>query len=182
MGGNIEALENDDAGDFKIDLKYADPETGATWLMKACSYGAMKCAKALLEAGAEPNAEDSEGKVAMHYASKAYADDTTGDFKFEDIFEVLVKGGCVSLKDRQGRLPDVGEDAAAVVDKWAREGEIKGKPLQKERDEARKHERREASKAVFDKANDEYLSNLSACSINVCDTADTEGYKYGSRS
>ncbi|KAK3234440.1 hypothetical protein CYMTET_55311 [Cymbomonas tetramitiformis] len=63
MGGNIEALENDDAGDFKIDLKYADPETGATWLMKACSYGAMKCAKALLEAGAEPNAEDSEGKT-----------------------------------------------------------------------------------------------------------------------
>lgn len=55
---------------------------------------------------------------------------------------------------------------------------LQGKPELKDR----LAERKERGRAAFARAMDDHISNASACAITVCDSADTEGYKFGSRS
>lgn len=57
--------------------------------------------KLLLEAGADPNAVDSEGKGALHHLS-----DGSSDFEADKCLDLLVKHGAnVNIQDREGRTP-----------------------------------------------------------------------------
>lgn len=57
--------------------------------------------KLLLEAGADPNAVDSEGKGALHHLS-----DGSSDFGADKCLDLLVKHGAnVNIQDREGRTP-----------------------------------------------------------------------------
>ena len=151
-----------------------------TLLHAICRSGAIGCARLLLAKGAShcaPNADNAEGRTPLHLAADLYREDTTGSLAFEEIFEVLVNGGCGAVTDSKGKLPDVGDDATAMVTKPMEAALKNGRSLQKEIDQERKNRAR----AIFDEKLDEHISNQSACSIAVCDTVASEGYQFGSR-
>mmetsp|Transcript_16629 Transcript_16629/g.22924 ORF Transcript_16629/g.22924 Transcript_16629/m.22924 type:complete len:197 (+) Transcript_16629:155-745(+) len=140
-------------------LNYQEEETGHTPLHKACLTGKLEVAQALLAAGAEPNLDDANNQTCLHFAAKAYAEDTTGDFCFEDIIVALVEGGAISLTDRSKKLPDVGEDAATKVQSMMDVAERKGKAESKEREQQRKDRGMDA----FGDALNKHLTNASTC-------------------
>lgn len=167
------------AGASADQAKAVRSESGDTLLHAICKAGAIACAKALLAKPGfcDPNADNAEGRTPLHYAADLYRDDTTGSMAYEEIFEVLVELGCVAVTDTKGKLPDAGDDATFMVTKPMEKALKNGRPMQKEIDNARKARAR----AIFDEKLDEHLSNQSAASISVCDTAASEGYQYGSR-
>jgi hypothetical protein len=56
-----------------------------------------------------------------------------------------------------------------------------GKSARKDQEEKRRVKKKAKFDAILEGKLDEHISNASACAIAVCDTADTEGYKFGSR-
>ena len=107
----------------------------------ATEGGHLEVVKALLEAGANPNAEDIKGKTCLHVACKVYAEDETGDFVWEDLIEAIVKGGGVSIKDVDGKLPDPGEDAVMKVVGLIEKAFKDGKEARADADRARKEKK-----------------------------------------
>eukprot|EP00239_Pterosperma_sp_CCMP1384_P008591 CAMPEP_0197858548 /NCGR_PEP_ID=MMETSP1438-20131217/32412_1 /TAXON_ID=1461541 /ORGANISM="Pterosperma sp., Strain CCMP1384" /LENGTH=186 /DNA_ID=CAMNT_0043474741 /DNA_START=29 /DNA_END=589 /DNA_ORIENTATION=+ len=162
-----------------VNVNEPDPETGYFPLHKACKAGATKVIKVLCEKGADANSENaSTYETPLHLAAATYRDDPDGKIEFEDMIVDLVKYGCMAFPDRNGKMPDAGDDAVGIVAKAMEDAEKAGKPELKERQRLRK----EKGEAAFSKAMDDHLNNASACAIVVADSADTEGYKYGSRS
>jgi hypothetical protein len=93
----VEELVQDDGALYK-DLQ--EDETGHSGLHKACLKGQLEVVKVLLAAGSSPNLDDALLQTCLHVAAKAYAEDETGDFCFEDTFVELVKAGALAFQDR----------------------------------------------------------------------------------
>mmetsp|Transcript_31907 Transcript_31907/g.78938 ORF Transcript_31907/g.78938 Transcript_31907/m.78938 type:complete len:99 (-) Transcript_31907:331-627(-) len=93
----------------------------------------------------------------------------------------LVKGGAVCVTDEASRLPTPGDDAAMRVVGAVERAYANGKDARKEQDERRRKKKKDKFDAILDGKINEHLSNASACAINVCDSANTEGYSFGSR-
>mmetsp|Transcript_25352 Transcript_25352/g.83333 ORF Transcript_25352/g.83333 Transcript_25352/m.83333 type:complete len:203 (+) Transcript_25352:412-1020(+) len=153
-------------------------EDGLTGLFVACAAGALSAVKALLEAGANANFEQAGSwRTPLHAAADAYREDPNGKPELEDLVMVLVEGGSMAFPDKAGKLPNVGDDASGLVLGSIDKAERAGKPLLA----SRREERRLRGQHAFEEALNEHISNASACSVVVCDTAATDGYQYGSR-
>eukprot|EP00854_Cymbomonas_tetramitiformis_P010494 gene10494-12412_t len=150
-------------------LNYQDPETGRTALHHACLTGKIDVAKALLEAGCDPNIDDADLNTCLHIAAKTYADDTTGDMAIEDIIGVLVDGGAMSFKNRDKKLPDAGEDAATLVQTKLEAAERSGK----KEDSKRQADRKAKGMEAFGNAMVKHLTNASTC-VGVQGVANTD--------
>ena len=110
---------------------------------------AVDAAKLLLELGANPNAEDIKGRTCLHVACDAYREDETGDIALEDMIVALVDGGALSLECVQGKLPDPGDDAAGIVQKYLDRAFEAGAETRKNQKEARRAKRKEKMDAIF---------------------------------
>jgi ankyrin repeat protein len=82
--------------DSKVDLNQADRQA-RTLLMEVVLEKRTDLVKLLLEHGADPRLEDSEGSTALHFAAQAH---------LPEIVQVLVdKGAPVDAKDHLGNTP-----------------------------------------------------------------------------
>mmetsp|Transcript_10920 Transcript_10920/g.12849 ORF Transcript_10920/g.12849 Transcript_10920/m.12849 type:complete len:211 (-) Transcript_10920:283-915(-) len=153
-----ETLVGDGSKKIPFDKDWQQEETGHSALHKAALNGKLDVVKVLLEAGCDPNLDDANLQTCLHIAAKVYAEDTTGDFCFEDTIVALVEGGAMSLSDRDNNLPDVGEDAGTKVQTMIEEAEKKGK---KERS-AREKLRKEKGMNAFGNAMAKHLDNTAA--------------------
>ena len=97
--------------------------------------------------GADVNAEDRTAvcRTPLHYAADAYAGDTEGDPRFEEVLQVLVDAGAVSLADKKGNLPSVGDEADFVVQKLMERAEKGGEAARK----AQKERRMQAARDIM---------------------------------
>lgn len=181
--GDLDAVKSavDAAEDVATAVNAEDPETWLSPLHHAAKHGAVEVAKLLLDHGADPNLEDVSGRTCLHVACDAYAEDETGDFCWEDMIVDLVTGGAVAVNCEAGKLPSPGDDAAMRVASAIERALAAGKTARKEQEGRRRLKKKEKFDAIMEGKLDEHISNASACSIAVCDTADTEGYKFGSR-
>lgn len=99
-------------------------ESGGGLLHCACRNGSIGCARELLRRSdfIDPNADDASGRTPLHYAADLYRDDTTGNLAYEEIFQILVDGGCVAVTDASGKLPDVVRLCVPAAGKLSRRG------------------------------------------------------------
>ena len=103
------------------------------------------------------------------------------EVRWEDMIVELVAGGAVAVECEAGKLPMPGDDAATRVSSAYDTAYAEGKTARKEQAAKRKEKKKLKFDAIMEGKMNEHISNASACSIVVADTADTEGYKYGSR-
>ena len=189
----VRAIEGGDLDDLRDAVEgvpederpgVVNAEDSGTWhtpLHHCAKRNAVDAAKLLLELGANPNAEDIKGRTCLHVACDAYREDETGDIALEDMIVALVDGGALSLECVQGKLPDPGDDAAGIVQKYLDRAFEAGAETRKNQKEARRAKRKEKMDAIFAGKLAAHVANASACAITVMDSGDDDGYKFGSR-
>lgn len=91
---------------------------GATPLLVACSAVNISQAKALLAAGANPNARDAMGRTALHCAGRKHG--AKGQEKCLDVIRLLMAAGAdSSLVDNKGLTPAQAMAARGPIDALA---------------------------------------------------------------
>lgn len=117
----------------RIDVKGQDAD-GATLLMQAAKLNSVPTARLLLEAGADVNAIDKDGRAAVHFAAMqplmgsvhAGYPDTHGPRGGGEMVELLASAGAkLDVKDKEGRTPL----EIASMD-WPRQGRWTGHVLE----------------------------------------------------
>ncbi|XP_010507312.1 PREDICTED: ankyrin repeat domain-containing protein 2B-like [Camelina sativa] len=101
MGNVHKTATSSDVEGLKTALATANKDEedseGRTGLHLACSYGKVKCAKVLLEAGANLNAVDKNKNTPLHYAGNC------GRKKCVSL--LLKKGSAETLQNKDGKNP-----------------------------------------------------------------------------
>mmetsp|Transcript_2629 Transcript_2629/g.2938 ORF Transcript_2629/g.2938 Transcript_2629/m.2938 type:complete len:194 (-) Transcript_2629:571-1152(-) len=167
MGANVDEM----CKDVKEKEYY-----GKTPLMIAAEHGKLQALKYLIDQGADVNKECMEFlKTPLHYACDGYRKDEKIDN--ENCIIHLSKKMAHSVPDRSNKLPDAGRGAPIAVERELTNAEARGRPKLA----AIKEERKQRGRNAFNNAFSTLLDNASAATIVVCDSGDTEGYKYGGR-
>lgn len=98
-GQNLfDAIRNNDLAAVraaKADVLNAPGRLGMTPLMHAAAFGSVEAVKILLDAGADPKAQDPRGGTALHY----------GAWDVERVRLLVAKGADVNAASKAGRTP-----------------------------------------------------------------------------